>query len=152
VAERKSGTSRRLLVAAGVVLFTWGTIHLLRHRPPLPPVVEEPARASTLEALGDLAEGVPLGPYVISGVSEPILGAVLVHASSPAGEVTYEVRLSSDTPLPAARAGRYDVYYRANDGGPNILAGAIALGERLQRVPADGPPIPGLTKYAVPPP
>jgi hypothetical protein len=112
-------------------------------------LVFEPAHASTLEALGDLAEGVPIGPYQISGVTEPVEGAVMVHASSPrGGDVTYEVRLASDPPpLPAARGGRFDVYYRMNDAGTDVLNGAIALGHLLERAPANAAPIPGLTKY-----
>jgi len=108
-----------------------------------------PARPATLEAMGDLAEGVPLGPFQISGVTEPVEGAVLVHAKSAASEVTYEVRLASDAPLPAATAGRYAVYYRATDAGPDVLGGAAALARLLQRAPANVAPLAGLTTYPV---
>src|SRR5271156_2133490 len=54
------------------------------------------AQPATLHALGDLAPGMPLGPYQIREVSEPVEGAVLVRAGSLVGELTYEVRLFSD--------------------------------------------------------
>jgi len=101
---------------------------------------------ATLHALGDLAPGMTLGPYVVRGVSEPTSGAVLVRASSSAGDVTYEVRLLSDRPLPPARTGKYSIYYRGTDGGADILAGATALAAILEKAP-DAPPLPGITLY-----
>jgi hypothetical protein len=104
-----------------------------------------PARSSTQETLG-VAEGMPLASYQVSGVSEPTDGAVLVRARSPNGEVTYEVWLASDTPLPAAKGGPYAVYYRSSDAGADVLAGAVALGHILERAPSS-PPLAGLTTY-----
>jgi hypothetical protein len=104
------------------------------------------AQATTLHALGDLATGMPLGPYRVREVSDPVEGAVLVRASSPSGEVTYEVRLFSDRPLPAARTALYAVYYRGTDGGADVLEGAAALAEALERAPTTAP-LPGLTPY-----
>lgn len=146
--------TRFVLPGVGVLVVALGGIQLSRGGGPpsgtFPPTV--PARASTLEALGDLAEGRVLGPFQVSGVTEPTEGAILVHASSPTAEVTYEVRLASDTPLPAARGGRYAVFYRDSDGGSDVMAGAAALGALLQRAPRDAAAPPGLTPYVPAPP
>jgi hypothetical protein len=104
------------------------------------------ARPATLHALGDLAPGMALGPYQVRDVSEPIDGAVLVRATSPTGEIIFEVRLLSDRPLPAAKTGTYAVYYRGTDGGADVLAGAAALATALERA-AKSAPLPGLTQY-----
>jgi|HubBroStandDraft_2_1064218.scaffolds.fasta_scaffold241347_2 hypothetical protein len=104
-----------------------------------------PAQPATLHALGDLAPGMALGPYQVRDVSEPIDGAVLVRATSPTGETTFEVRLLSDRPLPAAKTGTYAIYYRGTDGGADVLAGAAALAAALERAPKSAP-LPGLTQ------
>jgi hypothetical protein len=110
-----------------------------------------PAKPSTLEALGDIAEGMPLGSFQISAITEPTEGAILVQAVSPTSKVTYEVRVASDAPLPAAKGGRYAVYYRASEGGSEVMAGAVALGRLLERAPSNVPLPPGLTRYEVAP-
>jgi hypothetical protein len=131
-----------VLIFAGLVAVL-SSMNQAPHRRPFEGAL--PARASTLEALGGLAEGMPLGPFQISGVTEPTDGAVIVHATSATGEVTYEVRVASDAPLPAARGGRYAVYYQSSEGGADVVAGAVALGHRLEH--AGSPPLDGLTTY-----
>jgi hypothetical protein len=118
-----------------------------RHRidAPLPA-----ASSPTLALLGGLSVGTSLGPYEIQSISEPVDGAIWVQASTKVMTVTYEIRLAGDSPNPAARAGRYAVYFRTTDAGGDIMTGAVALGHLLERAPKDAPAPLGLTPY--PPP
>jgi hypothetical protein len=100
-----------------------------------------------LGSLGEIAEGAQLGSFRIESVQGPADGAVRVFARSPTDVVTYEIRLASDAPLPPAKAGLYNIYYRSTDAGPEVLAGATALAELLKKAPPNAPPIRGLTKY-----
>ena len=106
-----------------------------------------PAQPATLHALGDLVPGMAMGPYRVKDVSDPVDGAVFVHVTSSGAEVTYEVRLLSERPLPAAKTEKYAVYYRGTDGGADVLAGATAVAAALERAPKDTPPLSGLTQY-----
>jgi hypothetical protein len=149
---------RRFSAIVVVVLFALTASVVLSNRGSSRPHALDsapPARTPTLEALGGLAEGMPLGVFRITHVSEPTDGAVWVHASGPQSgnpsqgqsEVTYEIRLVSDTPLPAAKAGPYAVYYRGADGGPEVIAAAADLARILDRGPKDREPLRGLTPY-----
>lgn len=121
--------------------------------PPSGPPPEErtpvPASAETTAALGGLAPGTVLGSFVVTSVSEPTAGAIVIRTKP---DATFEVRLASDDPPPPARTGAYAVYYReprglakgAAAGNEALVEAAQAIAKRISTAPAGTPVVPGL--------
>jgi hypothetical protein len=110
---------------------------------------ETPATRESLAALG-LEPGTTIGALGVAGVTGPKDGAILIHTTSPAGDTTYEIRLLSEQPRPAARTPLYSIYYRGAVG-PGRLEGAAALANVIAHASPEKPPPPGLTTYPTDP-
>jgi hypothetical protein len=114
---------------------------------------ERPASGATMAALGGLTVGARIGELVVSGLTEPVGGAILVHTEQ---GITFEVRLASDEPPPPARAGAYAVFYRKpreGSGSPpteKLVRSAQAIADRIAGSSGAGPTPPGLTTIGAP--
>jgi hypothetical protein len=107
------------------------------------------ASRATLAALGGVSPGARVGPFAIDAVTGPLDGAIRVHATSPIGGVTYEIRLWSAAPAPPARAGNVAVFYDHQGSTPLelVMAGAEALAGLIPQAFQDAPPT-DLTAHA----